>query len=91
MIGFFGFRAQWPSGLLIYWLSFNIFNMSQQIYLIRKYHRNPTAVGPQTELANVTPSLKPATANGAQALPASGNANGGGGSRAARRRRSSRR
>jgi YidC/Oxa1 family membrane protein insertase len=96
MIGFFGFKYAWPSGLIIYWLSFNIFTMSQQIYLIRKYHRNPTAVGPH-EPAVAGSVLKAAAANGAPAIASTGStskaaSNGsGGGSRAARRRRSSRR
>jgi YidC/Oxa1 family membrane protein insertase len=96
MIGFFGFKYAWPSGLIIYWLSFNVFTMAQQIYLIRKYHRNPTAVGPH-ESPVPGPALKTATANGAAAIAANGSTskassnNNGGGSRAARRRRSSRR
>jgi YidC/Oxa1 family membrane protein insertase len=99
MIGFFGFKYAWPSGLIIYWLSFNVFTMAQQIYLIRKYHRNPTAVGPQEPPpsgGSLKPSPKPLPANGAVAVAANGStanasSNGGGGSRAARRRRSSRR
>ncbi len=99
MIGFFGFKYAWPSGLIIYWLSFNVFTMAQQIYLIRKYHRNPTAVGPQeppSSGGSLKPSPKPLPANGAVAVAANGStasasSNGGGGSRAARRRRSSRR
>jgi YidC/Oxa1 family membrane protein insertase len=95
MIGFFGFKYAWPSGLIIYWLSFNVFTMAQQIYLIRKYHRNPTAVGPHEPPAP-TSALKTASANGASTIVANGStskasSNGGGGSRAARRRRSSRR
>jgi len=99
MIGFFGFKYAWPSGLIIYWLSFNVFTMSQQIYLIRKYHRNPTAVGPHepgagTALKN--PAGNASTGNGAVAVATGGAGTpalngGGGGSRAARRRRSSRR
>ncbi len=95
MIGFFGFKYAWPSGLIIYWLSFNVFTMAQQIYLIRKYHRNPTAVGPH-EPPPSGASLKPASPNGPAPIAANGamakaSASGGGGSRAARRRRSSRR
>lgn len=96
MIGVFGFKAQWPSGLLIYWLSFNIFTMGQQIYLIRRYRRNPSAAGDggggggaltagAVPVIPVTPGVALAS-NGAKAQ-----ANNGGGSRAARRRRSSRR
>jgi YidC/Oxa1 family membrane protein insertase len=38
MIGFFGFKAQWPSAMVLYWLSYNLFTMGQQLYLLRKYH-----------------------------------------------------
>jgi len=97
MVGYLGFRYAWPSALIIYWLSFNVFTMAQQLYLINKYHRNPSAVGPHPEIAAVEEtkrgvalggsSVKAVPANGvaASALPANG------GSRAARRRRSSRR
>jgi YidC/Oxa1 family membrane protein insertase len=51
MIGFFGYRYHWPSALLIYWLSFNVFTMAQQFFLINRYHRNPAPIGPHPELA----------------------------------------
>ncbi len=39
MIAYLGFRYQWPSALILYWLSFNVFTMAQQFYLLRKYHK----------------------------------------------------
>jgi YidC/Oxa1 family membrane protein insertase len=99
MVGFLGVKYAWPSALIIYWLSFNVFTMAQQFYLIRKYHSNPSAIGPHPEAlaAGATAPVKVAKNGAAASLPgavttpgeaASG---GGGGSRAARRRRSSRR
>ena len=38
MIGFFGYRANWPSAMVLYWLSYNVFTMAQQFYMLRKYH-----------------------------------------------------
>jgi YidC/Oxa1 family membrane protein insertase len=38
MIGFIGLRANWPSAMVLYWLSYNVFRMGQQFYLLRKYH-----------------------------------------------------
>jgi YidC/Oxa1 family membrane protein insertase len=38
MIGFFGYRAQWPSAMVLYWFAANFFTMAQQLYLIRRYH-----------------------------------------------------
>jgi len=94
MVGFLGVKYAWPSALIIYWLSFNVFTMAQQFYLIRKYHNNPAAIGPHPEATPALSSAGTAVApkNGLPAAPAAAPAgNGGGGSRAARRRRSSRR
>ncbi len=92
MVGYLGFTYSWASALIIYWLSFNVFTMGQQLYLINKYHRNPGAAGPHPELDEKPSSLgggamanAMATGNASTALPSAG------GSRAARRRRSSRR
>lgn len=38
MIGFVGFRAQWPSAMVLYWFAQNLFQMGQQLYLLRRYH-----------------------------------------------------
>ena len=98
MVGYLGFRYAWPSALIIYWLSFNVFTMAQQLYLINKYHRNPSAVGPHPDaLALETVGGSPKGATRTVAIAGTGASNGsalpstGGGSRAARRRRSSRR
>jgi len=37
MIAVFGFRGQWPSALILYWLSLNVFTMAQQIWLFRRF------------------------------------------------------
>jgi YidC/Oxa1 family membrane protein insertase len=88
MVGYLGFRYHWPSALLLYWLSFNIFTMGQQIYLINKYHRNPAAGGPHPEKTVV-----PAVPVAAAALPVTRNgaSQNGSGSRGGRKRKSSRR
>jgi YidC/Oxa1 family membrane protein insertase len=33
MLGYFGWRNAWPSALILYWLTFNIFSMLQQMYV----------------------------------------------------------
>lgn len=38
MLGYIGFRYQWPSAMVVYWFSANLFQMGQQFYLLRKYH-----------------------------------------------------
>lgn len=37
MIAVFGFRGQWPSALILYWLSLNVFTMAQQLWLFRRF------------------------------------------------------
>ena len=39
MIAYFGFRAQWPSAMILYWTALNVFTMAQQLYLLRRYHQ----------------------------------------------------
>ena len=36
MIAYFGYKYQWASALLIYWLALNVFTMAQQFYMYRK-------------------------------------------------------
>ena len=91
MVGFFGIKYAWPSALIIYWLSFNVFTMAQQLYLIRKYHANPASIGPHPEAEAALPAAAPAPAKNGLAAANSAPPAGGSGSRAARRRRSSRR
>jgi YidC/Oxa1 family membrane protein insertase len=37
MIAWFGLQYKWPSAFLLYWLSFNLFQMGQQLYLVRRF------------------------------------------------------
>jgi YidC/Oxa1 family membrane protein insertase len=37
MIAYFGWKYRWASALLIYWLALNVFTMSQQMWMYRKY------------------------------------------------------
>ncbi|MFZ1125221.1 MAG: YidC/Oxa1 family membrane protein insertase [Candidatus Baltobacteraceae bacterium] len=97
MIGYLGYRYHWPSALILYWLSYNFFTMAQQFYLIEKYHRNPSAVGPHPEAAvEAAGAAKTAIGSGSKnGAPAAkkneGQAGGSGsGSRSARKRRSGR-
>lgn len=39
MLAYFGFRAQWPAAMILYWIALNVFTMAQQLYLLRKYHQ----------------------------------------------------
>lgn len=93
MIGFLGFKYHWPSALVLYWLSFNVFTMAQQFYLIRKYHRNPLAASGAAALPKGEPKggAALATANGAAGPDAKKAAqNGTPSARGSRKRRSRR-
>lgn len=69
MFSYIGFQAKWPSAMVLYWFSFNLFNMAQQFYMLKRYHQ-PLAVldneHPVTELAAAPPpAVSPAATNGA--------------------------
>jgi YidC/Oxa1 family membrane protein insertase len=74
MIGFFGFRAQWPSAMVLYWLAANLFMMGQQLFLLRRYHEPFSFI--DSEHA-VTEGLPVTNGKPAKALsPASTSSNG---------------
>lgn len=39
MLGFLGWRYNWPSAMVLYWFAYNMFTMAQQFYLLRRYHQ----------------------------------------------------
>lgn len=70
MLGFVGFRYNWPSAMVLYWFSYNAFTMGQQFYLLRRYHQPLSALDnehPVTESVETPalPAAKPVSANGA--------------------------
>jgi YidC/Oxa1 family membrane protein insertase len=38
MLGFFGWKYQWPSALTLYWFASNALQMGQQFYMMRRFH-----------------------------------------------------
>jgi len=88
MVAYLGIKFQWPSALIIYWLSFNCFTMGQQFYLMRK-HRSPAAL----EAGGAVPLPAKAGPNAVALASAdtARSANGTPGARSSRKRRSSRR
>lgn len=44
MLGFFGFKYQWPSAMVLYWLAVNVFTMAQQLFLLRQFHQPLSAL-----------------------------------------------
>jgi YidC/Oxa1 family membrane protein insertase len=51
MIGYFGFQYHWPSGLLIYWIAFNLLTMAQQFYFMRQRRLEYASAVPAMETA----------------------------------------
>jgi YidC/Oxa1 family membrane protein insertase len=39
LLGFMGWKYQWPSAMVLYWFAYNAFTMGQQFYLLRRYHQ----------------------------------------------------
>ncbi|HEV2262636.1 MAG TPA: YidC/Oxa1 family membrane protein insertase [Candidatus Rubrimentiphilum sp.] len=44
MFGFLGLRYNWPSAMVLYWFSYNLFTMGQQFYLLGRYHQPLSAL-----------------------------------------------
>jgi YidC/Oxa1 family membrane protein insertase len=69
MIGFFGIKAQWPSAMVLYWLSYNLFTMGQQFYLLRRYHEPLSFIDSdhaitETAVAPAPPAMPAKTSGG---------------------------
>jgi YidC/Oxa1 family membrane protein insertase len=96
MVAFLGYKYHWPSALIVYWLSVNVFSMAQQFYLMRKYRTGgPPAAGAAALAGAGTGALKGGATRAAlpadTALAPGAGASGPGSSRSSRKRRSSRR
>jgi YidC/Oxa1 family membrane protein insertase len=65
----FGFQYAWPSALLLYWLTSNVLQMAQQLYMLRRFHEPLSFIDSTHVITEDVPPAAPA-----QALP-SGNGN----------------
>jgi len=57
MLAYFGFRAQWPAAMVLYWISLNVFTMAQQLYLLRKYHQPLSALDSEHAITENVPAV----------------------------------
>lgn len=55
MIGFFGYRANWPSAMVLYWFAYNFFTMAQQLYMLRKYHEPLSFLDSEHAVTDIVP------------------------------------
>ncbi|HEY5425053.1 MAG TPA: YidC/Oxa1 family membrane protein insertase [Candidatus Tumulicola sp.] len=71
MLGFFGWKYHWPSAMVLYWFSYNVFTMAQTLYMLRQSHE-PLSFADSGHVFtdDLPPDEKPA-----KALPAA-NSNG---------------
>ena len=70
MLGYMGLQWNWPSAMVLYWFSYNMFTMGQQFYLLKKHHQPLSAIDSEhavTEGVVLEPKRKRANQN---ALPA---------------------
>lgn len=67
MIGFFGFKAQWPSAMVFYWLCYNVFAMAQQFYLLKRYHQPLSAIDSEHVVTDDVPAGSTAALNASPA------------------------
>jgi YidC/Oxa1 family membrane protein insertase len=64
MLGFFGWKYQWPSAMVLYWFAYNMFLMGQQFYLLRRYHQPLAMIDSEHVITSDA-----GNGNGAKALP----------------------
>lgn len=88
MIAFIG--RFWPSALILYWLTFNVLTMAQQMYLMRRFNAAAPAGGtPPSDGDQSAPRLPQGGSPDAKNLARAGA--GGGSARSQRRKKGSRR
>jgi YidC/Oxa1 family membrane protein insertase len=56
MLGFLGVKYQWPSAMVLYWFSFNVFTMLQQFYLLRRYHAPLSVLDNEHAITELSPA-----------------------------------
>jgi membrane protein insertase Oxa1/YidC/SpoIIIJ len=62
MLGYFGFQWKWPSAMVLYWFSYNVFTMAQQFYLLKKYHQPLSVLDNEHAIVDIPDEPKPAKA-----------------------------
>lgn len=62
MLGYFGFQWKWPSAMVLYWFSYNIFTMGQQFYLLKRYHQPLSVLDNEHAITDIAPQPQPAKA-----------------------------
>ncbi len=72
MLGYMGFQFKWPAAMVLYWVAYNIFNMAQQFYLLKRYHQPLSVLDNEHVITDIPDEPKPMKAiapNGAAKKP----------------------
>ena len=91
MLGFIGWRAQWPSAMVLYWFAYNVFTMGQQFYLLRRYHQPLALVDSEHVITEDVPAGSGESAASPSKTDPSRNGAKGGRSRRSRSKRKNKR
>ena len=62
MLGYMGFQFKWPSAMVLYWFSYNIFTMGQQFYLLKKHHQPLSALDNEHAITDIPEEAQPVKA-----------------------------
>ena len=66
MLGFLGWKYGWPSAMVLYWFSYNIFTMGQQFYLLRRYHQPFASLDNERPITASAPAATAKTSSNGQ-------------------------
>ncbi|HET7814120.1 MAG TPA: YidC/Oxa1 family membrane protein insertase [Candidatus Baltobacteraceae bacterium] len=70
MLGYMGFQWKWPSAMVLYWFSFNMFTMAQQFYLLKRHHQPLSVLDNEHAVTDIPDAPAPAlSSNGATNTP----------------------
>ncbi|HEY9179347.1 MAG TPA: YidC/Oxa1 family membrane protein insertase [Candidatus Baltobacteraceae bacterium] len=74
MLGYFGFQWKWPSAMILYWFSYNVFTMGQQFFLLSRAHQPLSVLDNEHAITDIPADAKPqkAIAGNGAVKPASG-------------------
>ena len=69
MLGYMGFQFKWPSAMVLYWFAYNMFNMGQQFYLLRRYHQPLSVLDNEHAITDIPEEPKAAKAIAGNGAP----------------------
>jgi YidC/Oxa1 family membrane protein insertase len=74
MLFYIGFRYAWPSAMVLYWLCSNLFQMAQQIYMLRRFHEPLSFIDSAHAITEDVAAVPAKPAKSAKSTPSSNGA-----------------